>query len=120
MDTIYLLDTNAWISYLNFPSSPVRTHLQKHSPQELAICSVVKAELYFGAYKSSRRAQNLSLLANLFQGFISYPFDDAAAEVYGQIRTDLFKRGAPIGPNDLMISSIALAHNLILVTHNVA
>lgn len=28
--------------------------------------------------------------------------------------------GTPIGPNDLMIASIALTRNLILVTHNTA
>jgi tRNA(fMet)-specific endonuclease VapC len=27
---------------------------------------------------------------------------------------------APIGPNDLMIAAIALAHDLTLVTHNTA
>jgi tRNA(fMet)-specific endonuclease VapC len=28
--------------------------------------------------------------------------------------------GTPIGPYDTMIATIALAHNLILVTHNTA
>ena len=28
------------------------------------------------------------------------------------------KAGTPIGPNDLMIAAIALAHHLTLVTHN--
>jgi tRNA(fMet)-specific endonuclease VapC len=50
--------------------------------------------------------------------FHSYAFDDSAAERYGRIRADLVTQGTPIGPNDLMIASIALANNLILVTHN--
>ena len=50
--------------------------------------------------------------------FHSYTFDDAAAEVYGHIRADLAVQGTPIGPNDLLIAAIALANNLILVTHN--
>jgi tRNA(fMet)-specific endonuclease VapC len=117
---IYLLDTNAWISYLNSHTSPVRNRLNRFSPQEITTCSVVKAELYFGAYKSSRREENLALLSNLFKEIQSYPFDDAAADVYGRIRADLIKRGAPIGPNDLMISAIALTKDLVLITHNVS
>ena len=117
---IYLLDTNAWIIYLDAPSSTVRAHLEAHAPNEIATCSVVKAELYFGAYNSSRRASNLAVLSNVFHGVRSYPFDDAAAHIYGQIRADLGKRGTPIGPNDLMICAIALANNLALVTHNVS
>ncbi|MCC6124692.1 MAG: type II toxin-antitoxin system VapC family toxin [Pirellulales bacterium] len=114
----YLLDTNAWISYLNSPASSVRDHLAKYSPQDIAICSVVKAELYFGAYNSTRCNANLALLTILFRGIQSYPFDDAAAEIYGRIRAELSKRGTPIGPNDLMISAIALTNRFVLVTHN--
>ena len=117
---IYLLDTNAWVSYLNSPTSPVRNRLKRFSPQEIATCSVVKAELYYGAYKSSRRDVNLALLSNLFEEIQSYPFDDAAADVYGRIRADLTKRGTPIGPNDLLISAISLANDLVLITHNVS
>jgi tRNA(fMet)-specific endonuclease VapC len=50
--------------------------------------------------------------------FISLAFDDVAAEEYGRIRAYLAGLGAPIGPNDLMIASIALGNGLTLVTHN--
>jgi tRNA(fMet)-specific endonuclease VapC len=116
---IHLLDTNAWISYLNSQTSPVRNRLNQIPPQEIATCSVVKAELFYGAYNSSRRDANLALLSNLFREMQSYSFDDAAANTYGRIRADLTKRGAPIGPNDLMISAISVTNNLMLITHNV-
>lgn len=45
-------------------------------------------------------------------------FDDLAAERYGELRAHLDAAGTPIGPNDLMIASIALANSLTLVTHN--
>jgi tRNA(fMet)-specific endonuclease VapC len=115
---IYLLDTNAWISYLNFPASPIRKHLSERSPQEIATCSIVKAEFVFGAYRSARCDANLSLLKTLFEGIRSFPFDDSAIDFYGRIRADLSKRGSPIGPNDLLISAIALANNCVLITHN--
>jgi tRNA(fMet)-specific endonuclease VapC len=50
--------------------------------------------------------------------FQSLPFDDRAADEYGRIRAYLTGLGALIGPNDLLIASIALANGLILVSHN--
>ena len=50
--------------------------------------------------------------------FQSLAFDDRAAAEYGKIRADLASQGTPIGPNDLMIASIALSNGLTLVTHN--
>jgi tRNA(fMet)-specific endonuclease VapC len=67
--------------------------------------------LYYGAYKSARRDENLALLARFFGQFNSLPFDDTAAEVYGRIRAELTRRGTPIGPNDLMIAAIALVED---------
>ncbi|MDZ7696616.1 MAG: PIN domain-containing protein [Deltaproteobacteria bacterium] len=49
---------------------------------------------------------------------LSVPFDDEAARKYGEIRSDLARKGTPIGPNDLMIAAIALAHESVLITHN--
>jgi len=117
---IYLLDTNAWASYLNRRDSPVACRIQRTEPADIRLCSVVKAELYYGAYKSARREANLALLARLFDRFSSLPFDDRAAEVYGRIRSQLATYGTPIGPHDLMIAAIALANALTIITHNAA
>jgi len=116
----YLLDTNAWSSYLNYPSSPIRQRIARLHSSEIAFCSVVKAELLYGVYKSSKRDDNLASLVDIFKPFRSYVFDDAAALIYGQIRAELASRGTPIGPNDFLIAAIALANRLTLVTHNVS
>jgi tRNA(fMet)-specific endonuclease VapC len=50
--------------------------------------------------------------------FVSLPFDDLAAEAYGRIRARLEQAGQLIGPNDLLIAAIAVAHQVTLVTHN--
>lgn len=47
------------------------------------------------------------------------PFDKDAAVAYGDIRSNLEKRGLIIGSNDLLIASHALSRSLILVTNNV-
>ena len=51
---------------------------------------------------------------------IPFHFDDAAANAYSDIRAKLEKAGKPIGPNDMLIAAIAVANDLILVTHNTA
>ena len=95
---IYLLDTNTCIRFLNPSKSTVPDRLAAVSREEVAICQIVKAELYYGAYKSARRDANLALLAKFFSQFVSLPFDDAAAEAYGRLRAGLARRGTPIGP----------------------
>ena len=115
----YLLDTNTCIQFLNSRNSALQRRLAAISRDDVAICQIVKAELIYGAYRSARREANLALLARFFSQFVSLPFDDASAEIYGRIRAELVRAGTPIGPNDLMIAAIALAHDAILVTHNV-
>ena len=114
----YLLDTNACIAVLKDKHSPVARRLADESPENVVLCSVVKAELLYGAYKSRQSSRTLKNLAEFFTPFKSRPFDDAASDVYGQIRAELASKGRPIGPNDLMIAAISLSNNLILVTNN--
>jgi len=68
--------------------------------------------------KSTRIPENLALLDELFADFESLSFEDDAARKYGEIRSDLARKGTPIGPNDLMIAAIASIYGAILVTHN--
>jgi len=114
----YLLDTNACVRYLAGRSLVLRALLEATPPDELAVCSVVKAELRYGAYKGQRTETTLRAQDILLGQLRSLPFDDAAAEVYGQIRAALERAGTPIGANDLLIAAIALANHLVLVTHN--
>jgi tRNA(fMet)-specific endonuclease VapC len=115
----YLLDTNVCIQYLAYPGSLVAARMASMSRETIFLCDVVKAELYYGAYKSNRKSVNLALFEEFFDEFISVPFDGRSAKIYGRVRIELERRGTPIGPYDLQIAAIALANNLILVTHNV-
>jgi tRNA(fMet)-specific endonuclease VapC len=114
----YLLDTNACIRFLNERHSPVSRRISRTPPADIFLCTIVQIELYYGAYKSLQRQQNLAILERLFNQFTILPFDSRAAQIAGLIRAQLAALGAPIGPYDLQIAAIALANNLILVTHN--
>ena len=114
----HLLDTNVCISILNGSDPAVIARFSRASPSTVAVCSVVKAELLFGARKSDRTAEVLDALDRFFAPLSSLAFDDRCAAHYGMIRADLEARGTPIGANDLMIAAIARAHDRVLVTRN--
>ena len=118
----YLLDSNACICWLRHTKPNRVARIKQEPPTNLAICSIVVGELIYGAERAAvaYRANNRIRVRveQLRQQFVSVPFDDSAAEEYGRVRAHLAAVGAPIGPNDLMIAAISLAHGLILVTHN--
>ncbi len=62
--------------------------------------------------------QEIRRIEVAFGGWQRMPFDDAAAERYGEIRARLQRAGRMIGANDLLIAATALANGLTLITHN--
>lgn len=114
----WLLDTNACIRYLNGRSPKLRARFESTDPTSICMCSVVRAELFFGAALSSDPTRTLASQRVFLSRFPSLPFDDAAAESYAKIRSDLTRRGQIIGPNDLLIAAICRANDVTLVTHN--
>lgn len=114
----HLLDTNTCIRYLNGRVPNVRIRLAAMPPNRIAVCSIVKAEMYTGARKSHNPARTRAAQDVFLNQFISLPFDDTAASLYADLRARLEFSGTPIGPYDLQIAAIALANNLTLVTHN--
>ncbi|MCE2717971.1 MAG: PIN domain-containing protein [Dolichospermum sp.] len=113
---IYLLDTNTCIIYLKGKNIHLKEKLDSISISEIAVCSIVKSELFYGAMRSAKPESNLKLQQGFLDKFVSLPFNDEAAIIFGNIRAELTSKGTPIGGYDLQIAAIALANNLILVT----
>jgi len=116
----YLLDTNAWIEFLRGRNLKLRQRIESHRPSAVRLCSIVVGELYHGAYKSSKKDHDLALVDVLVTTFECHPFDEPAAEAFGELRAHLESKGLQIGPYDLQIAAIALANRLTLITHNFA
>lgn len=112
----YLLDTNAVIAILN-GDERFLTKLEQYDENEFVISSIVLSELYYGAYKSQRKIQNLDKIKLL--PFKVVQFNRTDADIAGKIRTDLESKGTPIGAYDTLIAGQAVAQDLILITHNV-
>ncbi len=115
----YLLDTSTCIDYLRYSHSRVWDRLRALTPSEVALCPIVQAELYYGAWRSQNPTHNLHLLEAFFEPFPVLLFCSRAAQVYGGIRARLTASGQLIGPHDLLIAAIALANGLVLVTNNI-
>jgi tRNA(fMet)-specific endonuclease VapC len=115
---VYLVDTNVCIAALNGKDRHVAKLFRLHA-NHIVLCSVVKAELLFGAQNSAKIAANVRSIESLFDLFTSLPFDDDAAKHYALIRAVLRNAGTPIGPNDMLIAAIALANGASVVTRNV-
>ena len=105
---MWLLDTNAWIHVLNSSSPKLTSRFEEIQQSDVFLCDIVKAELYYGSYRSMRVEENVRLLENLFSLFESKPFDGEAAQIAGKVRAELADKGTPIGPNDLLIAATAI------------
>jgi len=114
----FCLDTNICIYYLNGASQNVVERLSNAPFDDVAVPSMVVAELFYGAAKGAKRQHNFQVI----DAFLSYhriiPFNENAARFYGAIRSELEKSGSMIGSNDLVIAATAMAHDAVLVTHN--
>ena len=116
---MFCLDTNTCICFLNGRYESIREKLLSTPPNEIGIPAVVKAELLLGAYKSHNRKKNTEKVGRFLEPFEIIPFSDQTTYVYAQIRSEAEKKGAIVGPNDLLIAAIVKFHDAVLVTNNV-
>ncbi|MGB7957922.1 MAG: type II toxin-antitoxin system VapC family toxin [Minisyncoccia bacterium] len=111
----YLLNANAVIGLLG-GNAGLLAKVHQHVPEDFGVSAIAAHELFYGAYKSQRRAQNLARIDGL--QFVVLEFDQEDARQAGEVRAALAAAGTPIGPYDVLIAGQARARGLILVTHN--
>jgi tRNA(fMet)-specific endonuclease VapC len=114
----YLLDTNAWADFLNQRFPGVAARITESDPEDLALSSVVLAELRYGADKSGRPQQNHARIDLLEAQLPRLEFDEDAARAFGRLRVAIERQGKPIGAYDMLIAAQALSRHLILVSDN--
>lgn len=115
---IYSLDTNTCIRIINGRSPEARARMLATPASEIVVCSIVRAELWYGSQKSQTPERTREKQDMFLNPFASAGFDDTTAAVYARIRAHLEKQGTPIGALDMLIAAIAVANEHVLVTNN--
>ncbi len=114
----YLLDTDMCIYIMNNRPPQVIRRCRQCEPGKIGVSSVTLSELRYGVSKSTQQKKNKVRLDEFLMPFVVIAYDQEAANVYGDIRFQLEKRGTPIGALDMLIAAQALSRNFILVTNN--
>lgn len=112
----FLLDTDICSAHMRQPNRLAHGFVM-HTGQ-LAISTIVMAELYAVAFHHPSPARLLSAIADLLQDVAVLDFDAVCAEQFGRVRGTLLQGGISVATADLMIAAVALVHDLTLVTHN--
>ena len=114
----YLLDTNILSDLIKHPVGAAAKKIVTLESEESCCTSVIVAcELRYGALK--KNVSSLTDRVNQLLDSIAVLSLDADVESeYAALRVSLEQAGTPIGSNDLLIASHALAADLTLVTAN--
>ena len=114
---MWMLDTDTCSYILREHSAQVLERLDAVPCDQVALSSVVCAELRYGAARVKSKK-----LAATIEGWLALftivAWDDEAATSYARIRAAVEEKGKPIGNLDLLIAAHAIARDATLVTNN--
>lgn len=115
----YLLDTDTCIAILRGQPSAVET-IEALSPDQIAISSITRYELIYGAFRleAKRQTAELAKIEQFLEWLHELPFAKETAQIAARILRELEIQGLPIGPMDLQIAATALETSCILATGN--
>ena len=116
MNGDYLLDTSIIIKIFNGEKVIVDKIQSFHN---IFIPAVAVGELYYGAYNSSKKDNNLEKIDWFCQSATILNADTQTAKLYGYIKNGLKRIGKPIPENDIWIAAISIQNNLILACRDV-
>jgi tRNA(fMet)-specific endonuclease VapC len=115
----YLLDTNIVIYVIKRRPVEVLGVFNENAGR-MAISAITLSELFHGAEKSAKVAQNLAVVEEFASLLEVLPYTAKASQHYGAVRAALEKAGLLIGVNDLHIAAHARSEGLTLVTNNLS
>jgi tRNA(fMet)-specific endonuclease VapC len=91
---------------------------QAHRFLTLSVISVISVMEVIQGYQRVGGSSRIQAFRNAIASEEVLSFDQAAADLAGQIAGDLDRIGQPIGRCDPMIAAVAIVHGLELVTGN--
>jgi len=114
----HMLDTNICIYIIRKKLDGILRRLQRYRVSDIGVSAITLSELEYGVAKSTKPQQNKLALAEFLAPIEILPYDDMAAQQYGELRADLERKGTPIGSLDILIAAHALSLKCVLVTNN--
>jgi len=114
----YMMDTNTCIALIKARPDSMLARLSGLSVGEVAISSIVAAELWYGVARSQKKKQNEAALRDFLDYVAVLDWPCEACLIYGRVRATLEEKGTPIGAMDLLIASHSLWLDAIIVTDN--
>lgn len=113
----YMLDTNIVIYVIKRRPLEVLEKFNKRA-SHICISSITLSELFHGVEKSAKPDHNLCQIEDFVSRLDVLDYGRKAAAHYGDIRSDLERKGTMMGVNDLHIAGHARSEALELVTNN--
>ena len=112
-----MLDTDLSIYVINRRPLAALNSFNAHAGK-ICISTITLAELFHGAEKSGNQIRTRRRVDDFISRLNVLEYGERAAVHYGEIKSDLERRGLVIGPNDLHIAGHARSEALTLVTNN--
>lgn len=114
----YLIDTNICIYIMNRRPLGIINKFKQFEVGEIGVSAITVSELHYGVVKSKNPSLNKQRVEEFLTPLEIIPYDEIAANAYGDIRYQLEKSGETIGPLDMLIAAHALSNNFVLITNN--
>ena len=115
-----MLDTNTANYAIKGYPTEVRQQLAMLPMKCIVISTVTQAELLYGLARKGRPAALTKVIQEFLLRVQVLPWDEAAATVYGDLRTNCTVAGITLGAHDMLIAAHAVAAGTRLVTHDKA
>jgi len=113
-----MLDTNICIYIIKQQPAKVLKHFLEYQVGDVGISTITLSELRYEVAKSRHVEKNSKALDEFVVPLEIVPFDEEAAQAYGDVRASLEKAGTPIGAMDMLIAAHAMSQGVTLVTNN--
>lgn len=117
----WVLDTTAFSTLMQRNSS-IEKLIQQHPPKNIWTVPPVVAEIQYGIKRLNPSSKKSLLLAaerdRILSTINTLPWTQDSSSLFGNIKTDLERKGTPIDDFDIAIGAIALSHGCGVITAN--
>ena len=119
MDNKICLDTDFLVNFLRNNEEEVEFIKKNETNKNLATTYINLFEIYYGAYKSNKKEDNLKVIELLLERINILNFSKESVKKSGEILAKLEQKGKLIEFRDLFIGTIALVNNYSIKSKNI-